>query len=57
VELYSAFKYGSTYLDRVQKSKPQENPIDEFGLLTEMVKYDRINFLEHINKKAIFPIT
>jgi ankyrin repeat protein len=22
-----------------------------------MVKYDRVNFLEHINKKAIFPIT
>ena len=26
-------------------------------MLTEIVKYERINFLEQINKKALFPIT
>ena len=39
------------------RRKDKEQSIDEFGLLTEIVKHERVNFLEIINKKQLFPIT
>ncbi len=31
--------------------------IDQFELLTEIVKYERVSFLERISQKNLFPIT
>lgn len=61
VELFESLKYGDSYINRAQgkpnKIEDQEQPLDEFGLLTEIVKYERVSFLTQINKKSLFPIT
>jgi hypothetical protein len=31
--------------------------LDQFELLTEIVKHERVNFLERISQKNLFPIT
>lgn len=62
MEHFTSVKFGNTYLRKksgiAADNKQQESsPLDEFGLLTEIVKYERVNFLEAINKKQLFPIT
>lgn len=38
-------------------SEAQTSKIDEFRLLTEIVKLERVNFLQVISEKGLFPIT
>ena len=38
-------------------SDTQTSKIDEFRLLTEIVKLERVNFLQVIAEKGLFPIT
>ena len=64
----STMKTNLTYLQTKQlasKGDPRKagistdtkKNIDQFELLTEIVKYERISFLERISQKNLFPIT
>lgn len=70
IELFDTMKFGDTYIKNAQSKgliestaktgkliETTKNSLDEFGLLTEIVKYQRDHFLEAINKKQLFPIT
>lgn len=38
-------------------SGPNAKNVDEFRLLTEMVRHERMNFLQTVNKRQLFAVT